>query len=206
MTGGFPSQRASEAENVSIRWRHNVIFLGKIKLRVSSRVLQTFVVIGWKPCKEQKVRRLCKGFMNNGCLWRAVLHRLDLGWHVGCWNSEINITVTRTKFDEGINEICSNVSSLRCFLYISPWLHFFNKTFRELQYPRPANIRKCEHWLSMAISNSDPLHGTLHHATLNPYRVKAATSSLKPDPGVSWQISKFRQWNAQKLVEHGRFK
>ena len=39
-----------------------------------------------------------------------------------------------------------------------------NKTFRERQHPRPAVIRKCEHRLSMAISNGDPFHGTLHHA------------------------------------------
>ena len=30
-----------------------------------------------------------------------------------------------------------------------------NKTSRERQHPRPAEIRKCEHWLGVAISNSD---------------------------------------------------
>ena len=40
-----------------------------------------------------------------------------------------------------------------------------NKTFRERQHPRPAKIRKYKLWLSVAISNSDPLHGSLHHAT-----------------------------------------
>ena len=40
-----------------------------------------------------------------------------------------------------------------------------NKTFRERQHPRPADLRKCEHWLSAIISNRDPLHGTLYHAT-----------------------------------------
>ena len=32
-----------------------------------------------------------------------------------------------------------------------------SKTFRERQHPRSAAIRKCEYWLSVAISNSDPL-------------------------------------------------
>ena len=45
-----------------------------------------------------------------------------------------------------------------------PW-HNFNKTFRERQHPRPAEIRKCEHKLSEAISNSDSLHDPLLDAT-----------------------------------------
>ena len=47
------------------------------------------------------------------------------------------------------------------FLFVSK----AHKTFREQQHPRPAEIGKCEHWLSVAISTSDLLHGTLHHAT-----------------------------------------
>ena len=43
------------------------------------------------------------------------------------------------------------------FLFVSK----VHKTFRE-QHPRPAEIGKCEHWLSVAISTSDPPHGTLH--------------------------------------------
>ena len=38
-------------------------------------------------------------------------------------------------------------------------------TFRERQHPRPAEIRKWEHWLSVAISYSDLLPGNCHHAT-----------------------------------------
>ena len=47
------------------------------------------------------------------------------------------------------------------FLFVSK----AHKTFRERQHPRPAEIGKCEHWLSVAITTSDPPHGTLHHAT-----------------------------------------
>ena len=39
-----------------------------------------------------------------------------------------------------------------------------NKMIRERQHPWPAEITKCKHWPTVAISNSDPLHGTLHHA------------------------------------------
>ena len=39
------------------------------------------------------------------------------------------------------------------------------KTFREWQHPQPGKIRKCEHTMNADISNSDPLHSTLHHAT-----------------------------------------
>ena len=42
---------------------------------------------------------------------------------------------------------------------------FKNDTFRERQHPPPAAIRKCDYWPSVAISNNDLLHGTLHHAT-----------------------------------------
>ena len=47
---------------------------------------------------------------------------------------------------------------------VSAWTGH-NKMFKERQHPRPVEIRKCEHWLGVAISNSDPPHGTLHHTT-----------------------------------------
>ena len=45
------------------------------------------------------------------------------------------------------------------------WGGGYNKKFREWQHPRPAELRKWKHWLSVAITNGNPLHGTLHHAT-----------------------------------------
>ena len=39
------------------------------------------------------------------------------------------------------------------------------KQQRKRQHPWSAAIRTCEHWLRVAISNSDLLHDTLHHAT-----------------------------------------
>ena len=46
---------------------------------------------------------------------------------------------------------------------IAPRRDKFHKVFRE-HHPRPAEIRKCKHWLGVAISNSDLLRGTLYHA------------------------------------------
>ena len=64
------------------------------------------------------------------------------------------------------------------FLHVSGLAHFgikssahtmltakSNKTFSERQRPRQAEIRKCEHQLSVVITYSDPLNGILHPAT-----------------------------------------
>ena len=40
-----------------------------------------------------------------------------------------------------------------------------NKTFRKRQQLGPVEIRKCKHWLSVAISNNDLLHCSVHHPT-----------------------------------------
>ena len=58
-----------------------------------------------------------------------------------------------------------DINSLWLYLLHLLVMRIENKTFRKRQHPGPTEIRKCEHWLSMAISNSDPLHGTLHVAT-----------------------------------------
>ena len=66
-----------------------------------------------------------------------------------------------------------------------------HKTFRERQHPRPAEIGKCAHWLSVAISTSDPPHCTLHHATdfqammWFPRVSLYESSSVRPGPCLS---------------------
>ena len=71
------------------------------------------------------------------------------------------------------------------------YIRSFNQTFRERQHPRPAEIRKCEHKLIVAISYSDPLSGKLHH-TFQFQAVMWFPQLQVPGPSLSWKISKFR--------------
>ena len=124
--------------------------------------------------------------------------------------------------------VCENVSQTRCLLRptssriwrvhrsllwwqsLSCEIKFYlwhlwtdrsvHKLFRERQHPQPAEIRKYKHWLSVAILNGDPLHGTLHHATKLqaimwfPHISKHESHespSLRPGPNLSWKIWKF---------------
>ena len=64
-----------------------------------------------------------------------------------------------------------------------------NKTFRERQHARPAQISKCGYLLSLSISCNDPLHSELHHAT----KFQAVMSFHLPVPSISWNISNFRR-------------
>ena len=63
---------------------------------------------------------------------------------------------------------------------------YTNKTFRERRHPRPAEIRKCEHHLSVAISYSDP-HHKLHHATKFQAVMWFPQFHL-PGPNLPWKI------------------
>ena len=92
--------------------------------------------------------------------------------------------------------LCNKSSYKTCFLVTnnssSP-----DNTFSEQQHPRPADIIclvQAYHgkfqqniWLSIAILNSNLLQATMHHPTKiqadnwNPLKVKAVTSSLRPD-------------------------
>ena len=66
-----------------------------------------------------------------------------------------------------------------------------NKMFWEWQHLLLAEIRKCEHSLSVAISYRDLLHGKLHHAT-KCQAVMWFPQFHLPGPSLSWKISKFR--------------
>ena len=79
------------------------------------------------------------------------------------------------------------------------------KTFREWQHPQSADISEMQknsvetkNWTNMAILNTYLLHETVHHPTkfqadtCNPWRVRVVASSLRPDPSLSWKISKVR--------------
>ena len=81
-----------------------------------------------------------------------------------------------------------------------------NKTFRERQHPRPAEIRKYEHWLSVAISNSDPRHGTLHHTTK--FQAEMWFPCISKYESSSWSrlmIEKFRgtrkNWPSKAILK-----
>ena len=85
-----------------------------------------------------------------------------------------------------------------------------SKTFIERQHPRSAAIRKCEHWLSVAVSNSNPLHGTLHHATkfqaIMWFPCISKMGHL-PGPSLPWKILKFRRtpknWPSMAMLNSG---
>ena len=82
----------------------------------------------------------------------------------------------------------------------------FYKTFKERQHSRRAAIGNYKHWLSVAISNNEPLHGTLHHATKCqaimwfPHISWYELLSLKPGPSLSRNISKFRATRQNDLL------
>ena len=63
--------------------------------------------------------------------------------------------------------------------------------------PSADREKKCQHWLSVAISNSDPLQATLHHVTKFqammwfPHLSSYEPSSFRPGPSLSWKLSKF---------------
>ena len=65
MTGGFPSQRSSYAENVSIWWRHHAVYTPHIQRRFPTfRALSCIVVIWYWSSMFLHVRaiiRFCNG-------------------------------------------------------------------------------------------------------------------------------------------------
>ena len=89
---------------------------------------------------------------------------------------------------------CNPLGSNR---YVILW----HKAFRERQHPRSAEIRKCDQRLTVAISSSDPLHGTLFHATKFHAIMLITFHNMNHHPSdlVQANHGNFKVlWNAQK--------
>ena len=86
----------------------------------------------------------------------------------------------------------------------------YDKMFRERKRPRPAEIRKWEHRLSVAISNSDHFHGTMNQTakfqTLIwfPHTLWHESRYFRPGLNLAWKIIKFhgtrKNWRSSFLI------
>ena len=130
LTGEFYAQRASNADNVSIWWRHHA----------NMKLLYTFQVKCTGPCVNKRYQ------MNKSVLSNIIYKKYSFGIYFGitiltdseidCASNWVLYTLHQCVFGESLDDICPIVGSARVNMLIylmliaAPWVQVNNRYHR----------------------------------------------------------------------------